>query len=107
MPRYIVKMERGGLSRYMEWSTIVDAPITRVMSLEEFKQHHQEEYGRRGVAYFDDRMARVEKTGTSAYGDDLEDLWRCNRAGDKESHLTKDEIWAKYHDERPKGMEED
>lgn len=105
MPRYIVKMEREGVSRYMEWSSIVDAPITYLMSLEEFKEYYQEEYGRRGMEDLDDRMERVEKTGISAHAGirEVESLWRYNRAGEEEAELTEEEVWVKYHDERPTG----
>lgn len=105
MPRYIVKMEKDGTEAYMEWSTIVDAPVTYLMSLEEFKDYYREEYGRRGVGDLEDRMSRVEKTGISAHDGvrEYDSLWEYNRAGENETHLTKDEIWQKYYVDRPKG----
>jgi hypothetical protein len=30
MPRYIVRLDDGGTAYYLEWSTIVDAPVTAV-----------------------------------------------------------------------------
>jgi hypothetical protein len=40
MPTYICKFQDGEKAYYLEWSTIVDAPITTGMSLQEFKQHY-------------------------------------------------------------------
>lgn len=103
MPRYIVKMEREDKVRYMEWSTVVDAPVTYLMPLDEFKAYYRDEHGRRNFEMdFEDRMARVEEKGTSARLDTLESLWEHNRAGDDETPLTEDQIWVRYHDERPK-----
>jgi hypothetical protein len=109
MPRYLVKMERDGLTRYMEWSTIVDAPITYLLTLEEFTDYYREEYGRRAMEMeFEDRMKRVEATGISAHDGvrERDSLWKYNRAGEGETQLTEEQIWVKYHDERPKPEEQ-
>jgi len=104
MPRYIVKMEKDGVEAYMEWSTIVDAPVTYLMPLEEFKDYYRDEYGRHGMNDLGDRMGRVEETGISAHDGVcvLKTLWSYNRAGSGETQLTKDEIWQKYYVNRPK-----
>lgn len=107
MPRYIVKMEWDEKVRYMEWSTIVDAPVTYLMSLEEFTGYYREEYGRHGMGHeFEDRMTRVEETGTSAHLNTREFLFKHNRAGENGSALNEETIWRVYHDERPTGEEE-
>lgn len=49
MPRYICKLQDGDTAYYMEWSTVVDAPVTFGMTLEEFMEHYREEYGKRGL----------------------------------------------------------
>lgn len=38
MPRYIVKLERDDREWLLVWSTVVDAPVTRGMSREEFAE---------------------------------------------------------------------
>ena len=109
MPRYIVKMTKEGIEAYMEWSTIVDAPVTYLMSLEEFKQYYRDEYGRDGMIKLHRRMERVETNGISAHDGvrEYDSLWKYNRAGDDEAQLTKDEVWQKYYVERPQGESPD
>lgn len=89
MPRYICKIE----DKYFEWSTIVDAPVTYGMTLEEFTQYYREEYGEQGMRDLPERMERVEAKGTSAlaYGS-LDELLECNRAGENDEELTREEI---------------
>lgn len=78
---------------YFEWSTIVDAPITYGLSLDEYKQYYKEEYGLLSFEHeLPQRLERVEKTGTSAFNDSVEDIISFNRAGPKESCLTKEEL---------------
>ena len=107
MPRYIVKMEKDGTEAYMEWSTIVDAPVTYLLPLQEFKDYYRDEYGRHGMKDFEYRMGRVEETGISAHDGvrEYDSLWRYNRAGENETQLTKDEIWQKYYVNRPKDVD--
>lgn len=97
MPRYIVKLTDAGRDYYLEWSTIVDAPVTSGMSLKEFRSHYQQEYGREGIRGLDERMNRVESTGTSSHHhDSAEDTISCNRAGDGETRLTMEQIIDHY-----------
>lgn len=90
MPTYIIKIE----NYYLEWSTIVDAPISYGASLEEFRQYYQGKYGSEGM--LDERLKRVEKSGCSAYHYDLDTLISCNRAGKDETCLTKEQIYQSY-----------
>lgn len=100
MPRYIVKLHDNKLNKdfYMEWSTVVDAPITSGGSLEEFKAYYMEEYGRKGMSELEDRLKRVEEKGISSHApfDDLSSLLKHNRAGDNETSLDKEGILDKY-----------
>lgn len=104
MGKFIIKMEKDGDERYLEWSTIVDAPVTYGLKYDEFLTYYREEHGRRGM---DDllsefgRMARVQKNGTSEHtSESVHDTISHNRAGDSEKSLTYDEIWQKYVVER-------
>ncbi len=101
MPQYILKMSSEGRDFYLEWSTVVDAPVTYGMPLEEFKEYYRQEYGQEG---FDDqvmqrlsqRLERVERTGCSAHGKDIDTILLGNRAGENETELTKSEIFRRY-----------
>lgn len=106
MPRYIVKIDKEEAKTsqdlYMEWSTVVDAPVTGLMPLVEFREWHDWQYppsnpGSR-AAPFHERMERVRETGTSAIPSHVtpENLFLCNRAGDNETELTRKEIIEKY-----------
>lgn len=87
MPTYIVKLESKSQSYYMEWSTIVDAPTSYGMNLEEFKKFYQDSYGSHGMTNLDARLARVEAKGCSSLvHDNVDQLISCNRAGENERH---------------------
>lgn len=84
MPRYIVKIN----NQYLEWSTVVDAPVTFGMSLDEFKEYYRDEYGESGMNGLGKRLKRVEEKGVSSHLDNsLDSLLSFNRAGPKETHL--------------------
>jgi hypothetical protein len=97
MPRYIVKLNDGNRDYYLEWSTVVDAPVTFGVSLEEFKQGYQEQYGTEGMRALAERLVRVEKKGTSdlLHGS-VDELLQFNRAGKGETCLTKEQIIDAY-----------
>lgn len=82
----------------MEWSTVVDAPVTFGMSLEEFKKHYKEEYGSSGMIELEERLKRVENNGTSGHPPfgNLEGLLSSNRAGANETHMEREDIIEYY-----------
>ena len=93
MPRYILKLDEW----YFEWSTIVDAPVTYGMTLEDFKNHYRFEYGKQGMKGLPARLERVEESGTSAIPRQTADeLITFNRAGDMEANLSKELILKEY-----------
>jgi hypothetical protein len=92
MGRSIVKLG----DYYLMWSTVVDAPVTYGMKLDEFKDWYLKEYGRSGMLDLEDRLDRVEEAGTSALDEDIESLLSGNRAGDDEEELTLDELYRRY-----------
>ena len=88
MSRFIVKIR----DRYLEWSTVVDAPVTAGMSLDDFQRYYVAEYGPDSESYFGDFIKLANETGAS---DDYD--WRnSNRAGPKETALTEDELYRVY-----------
>lgn len=93
MPRYIVKLTEEDKSWYMEWSTVVDAPVTYGMSLENFKQYYKEMYGLSSLPELEQRLERCEAKGTSSMiDDDADEVISFNRAGKNETILTKQQI---------------
>jgi len=89
MPRYICKLD----DMYFDWSTVVDAPITDGMSLEEYKEYYKEEYGKLSFDNeFFERIKRVEEKGTSAFDESIDSIISYNRAGPNESCLSKNDI---------------
>lgn len=97
MPRYIIKLHSSSRRKdyYLEWSTVVDAPVTRGMSLDEFKEYYRNHSGDR-VDSLDVRLLRVEKTGTSAFNETLKSVIADNKAGENGKHLTFNELLGKY-----------
>jgi len=97
MGHSIIKLNDGKQDYYLEYSSVVDAPITYGMGLEEFKEYYREEYGRNGSEGLEQRLARVEAKGTSDYSDKgVDDTLVCNRAGKNETRLTKQQIIEMY-----------
>lgn len=103
MPRPIVCFEARGTKLFGEWSTIVDAPLSSLMSRERFVEWYLVTCGRDGTGDLPERLARAESVGTSLLsGTTLDDLLVCNRAGPNERPLTKAQIIKKYGPPRPK-----
>lgn len=93
MARTIVKLN----GYYLEFSSVVDAPVTFGMSLADFKLYYQEAYGSDGMRELDAQLERVEAKGTSSFIDaSAADAMSFNRAGPNESCLTLDEIYQAY-----------
>lgn len=94
MSSFIIKIK----DQYLEWSTIVDAPVTFGMELKHFKRYYQKSNGTNGMSHFQERIDRADKTGSSGYPP-YNTLWSIivgNRAGPNESELTEDEIYQAY-----------
>jgi len=83
MGRGIVKLDEN---KFVEWSTIVDAPISSVFSMEA----GFDTYGR-------ERMERANESGTS-YRDEESNqtFFDYNRAGEGESHISREMIVERY-----------
>lgn len=97
--RYTIKIK----DRYFHWSTIVDAPITHGMTLDEFREWYKDEYGNAGYdpESFNKMVALLEKyPAVNGAGiiiaETLLDSIRCNRAGNNEEYLTPDQIYENY-----------
>jgi len=98
MPRYIAKIDNF----YLEWSTVVDAPVTFGMALDEFKEYYRQKHGEIGMTGLADRLARVEQKGVSSHLDgSVESLFAYNRAGPNETCLSTNQIKRAYCDRLP------
>ena len=99
----IIRLERDGDVRYMEWSSITDSPRTYLMVIEAFRAYYNAEYGAAGTRGLPARLERADRFGTShMYDRTLDDAIGFNRAGPFETQLTPDEIWDLYRIERPR-----
>jgi hypothetical protein len=97
MPQYLLKLKDKKRDYFFVWSTVVDAPITFGMTVEELKDWYQLEYGRSGMKNFQERLERTIKNGTSALWNlTAKELIRGNRAGDHEKTLTEKQIIEQY-----------
>lgn len=93
MGRYIVKIR----DFYLEWSTIVDAPITYGLGLVDFVAYYRGQYGAKGMEGLQARLDRADAVGISALdGSTLEGILKGNRAGEGETPLTEPELYRKY-----------
>lgn len=105
MPSYILKIE----DRYFDWSTIVDAPTSEPMTVEEYRAHYQRLHGSIGMDRLDARLRRTDEKGTSAMDyDSWEDVVRGNRAGPDESELPLSSFveWVRQAKEHKRGADD-
>jgi hypothetical protein len=92
MGRGIIKLG----NHYLEWSTIVDAPITYGMTLDELRDYVKSECGEEGLRHLPERLERADRTGTSFVGLTVGEVVRFNRAGDNEECLSFKKLYEKY-----------
>jgi len=93
MSRIIIQLK----DFYLEWSSIVHAPITFGMNKKEFELYHHDEYSANGHWDFRERMKRVTEAGTSSHhGMTVKEVISNNHAGPEETELTFDEIYQAY-----------
>jgi hypothetical protein len=84
---------------YFEWSSIVDAPITKGMTEQELHDYVEDEYGAAGLRALPERLALVNATGTSRRGHTLLEVIGRNRAGEDGACLTPAQILERYRDD--------
>jgi hypothetical protein len=96
MPKFLVKLADN---EYVEWSTVVDAPVTPVMDREQaIAASYRRIRGGREVErreYAAERVARTDRNGHSALWLDpepVEEIIAGNRAGEGETELTLEQL---------------
>ena len=88
--------------RYLIWSTVVDAPTTELMTLEEFEVYYRNQYGRTGMEGLPHRMERVKAKGNSFFsGMTNDEVIAGNRAGENETELSKEQIVQVFYRREP------
>ncbi len=96
MGRYLIRVECPE-ERFLEWSTIVDAPVTGAMTESDLREYIRLWQGLDGLRDLDQRLKRCREKGTSALdGSTLAGVIACNRAGPNETNLTLEEIIERY-----------
>ncbi len=87
---------------FLEWSTVIDAPITFAMAEGELREYLAREYGQSDLALLDERIARAVSQGTSCISPpyNFDDIVSCNRAGPDETELSRDQLINIYFVER-------
>lgn len=82
-------------NEYVEWSTVVDAPVTYIMSRDKIKAEL-------GGDDIEDRLSRADERGSSMLAPtmSLEQALGTNRAGPHESHASLAEIRARFGEEK-------
>ncbi len=89
MPHYILKIKTAKGPRYIDWSTIVDAPVSGALTRAEIKEHWKRTYGSAASVDIGDRLKDADKYGTDCFDHStIEQVIGGNRAGPRESELT-------------------
>jgi len=96
MGRYIIQIKDDANKKdyFLEWSTIVEAPVTYGLSLEEFKEYYRHEYGESGMRELPALLEMVKQSGTSLYPpyDNLDDTLKTydlnrDKVGDQKEYI--------------------
>ena len=100
MPHGILRIQRGDETRYLMWSTIVDAPISYALTEAEVIQFIREDAADTAERSGRPHLERAKAHGTSwhHHGRNADDMIANNRAGDDETTLTLAEIIDRYWD---------
>lgn len=94
MPSFIVKLAP---EKYVEWSTVVDAPVTYILTREHMLDHLDYTYGTSSIEENRRRLDRADANGTSCHHKlEVEELLSYNRAGENEKNISLEEILERY-----------
>lgn len=98
---YELKEDGQTVQRFLEYSTISDAPVSKAMMFDEFRAHYLDKYGTNSKLEFNERIERAVESGSSAWGENFESTILTNRAGDNEGNLTLDQFVKKFFIDPP------
>lgn len=88
--------EHTNFDYYIEWSSVIDAPISVGMDIESFKKYYLEKYGTVEKQNICELLKRVDKSGTSSRFETLPETLSFNRAGKNETTLSKNKLIQHY-----------
>lgn len=101
MANFIIKLSDKNKDYYMEWSTVSDSPMTRWMSLDDFKEYYKEEYWNSWMEELPYKLELVEEKWASIrHVWSLQWLLDCNHAKNWK-FATTEEIIKMYCVESP------
>jgi len=109
MPRYICQVvdQTTNKEYFLEWSSVVDAPVTFGMPHDQFMAYYKEEYGEKGMRELPDRMERVKQFGTSSrFQESFDEMIILNHAGKNGTLFSKEQI-IKWYCRRKENPEEE
>lgn len=93
----VFKVDDNGEERFLVWSSVVDAPISFALTAKEFGEFVVHDAVRDARETAARMLQRARETGTSSrMVSSLADVLCVNRAGPRESKLTKDEVLEFY-----------
>lgn len=97
MPHYILKIATPRGPGYLDWSTIVDAPASEILSRAAIKRHWIQTYGTNASRDIEQRLKDADQHGTD-HPDRLSvrSVIEGNRAGPHESELSLAQIVRAY-----------
>lgn len=102
MPGFILYHKPTDL--YLEYSTVVDAPVTYSCTREQMRNHllHRDGHGHDNGAWIDERLDRAVRKGSSDRDEraTLETTISCNRAGKGETEMSPEQFIRHYFTER-------
>lgn len=97
MGRSILRLECGGVERFLVWSTVVDTPVSYGLTEQELVEWFTIEHGRSGTERLPAQIDRARRCGTSSLMyESAEKAYALNFAGQRGETLTLDEIWDRY-----------
>ena len=94
MGKCIIKLD----DKFLQWSSVTDAPETPLLPEPLFAQYWKDEYGRSGIVDYANMIDLAKKNGHSIRfsKETVNSIIRHNRAGKNDKRLTKDEIIEGY-----------
>ena len=103
MAQFIIQIIDKEKEKFLLWSSDTRAPVSFLMNEEELRGHLFQEYGQDGAIGFSERIERARQHGTSCrIPSSVQQLIANNHAGNREQHLSIDEIKFYYRDEQTK-----
>jgi hypothetical protein len=97
MSRFSMVLNDGERDWYLLYSTVVDAPVSRGMTFEEYLDFYEKSNGEKLTPEeIEEKKDLFKKNGTDFQFEEVGSLLKCNRAGIDEQCANKEEILEYY-----------